>query len=299
MNSSFNLKIKEEIFFNLVNAKDNKAKDFLVYFFLLKFFKFEKNSDSILKSSRIEFLNSFMENYLLSLGISYWKKDRLIYFDKTNAQIIEKFKGKIKSKVKMNKKQNASFVFSSQFLLSGYINDPTSKYYHFEIRANSTWEKHILLKIFDEINIEPKERYKNNTHYLYIKKSSWISDILKFMNAPDAVFAFEDQRIERDFHAQLKKIDSISEYNNKKIISASKKQKIAIQFLIDKDLMKTFSENKVNLAYLRLENLNLSLEDLAFEYNKKYDKNFSKSTINHWLREFNSKYYFLIGKNKK
>ena len=294
---SFNLKIKEEIFEYLL--KEKQSRDILAYFFLLKHFREEDKKVFVLKKSRIDFLNSFIEKYLVSINISYWIKDDNLYFDKQNAELIERFKSKMKTQIKMNKKKNSSFILSSQFLLSGYINNPVSKYYHFEIRANSTWEKNVLKKIFDEINIEPKERYKNNAHYLYIKRSSWISDILKFMNAQQAVFSFEDQRIERDFVSQLKKMESISEYNNNKIQSASSEQKVSIEYLIEKNLMKSFNQKKQNLAYMRLKKLNLSLEDLAFEYNKKYNQNFSKSTINHWLREFNTKYNSLVGNGKK
>ncbi len=193
----------------------------------------------------------------------------------------------------LNSIEKRAFV-SSCFLSKGWINSPISKYYHLEIWIDNKEILFNLKKILEEFNIFFKVSKKNNRNLLYIKKSSMISDFLKIINSSQTLLYFEDERIVRDMISNINKINSIEEYNEKKIKESSDRQLESYFFIIENNLENNLTNNQKKIIKLKLQNKNLSLNDLTYMFNKLNKTNYSKSTINNWLKKIED-----ISKNNK
>lgn len=176
-------------------------------------------------------------------------------------------------------------ILSGLFLAKGTMTSPTSKFYHFELSFKDEIIFKLLKKIFRILNIKFSIYKKENKYHFYIKKATYISDLLKVMNASNALLYFEDQRIARDFISLTKKTESVEKYNKIKTHTAVEKQINAIKKLKIEKRFNKLSENLKNLANLRLKNPEDSLSDLSYKYNLIYKTNISRSTINSWIKK--------------
>jgi|GEM_PF-3235903 len=91
---------------------------------------------------------------------------------------------------------------------------------------------------------------------------------------------FEDARIERDFLATYKKMESIEAYNFEKTKKSAEEQIQFINKVLNSELKKELSVDQKRIASLRIKNPLFSLLELQMEFNTKYKKNVSRSTIN-------------------
>lgn len=57
-----------------------------------------------------------------------------------------------------------------------------------------------------------------------MKAGEKIADFLRLCNASDALFEFEDSRIQRDFYNQITRLDNCEVANEMKAMKAAKKQ---------------------------------------------------------------------------
>ena len=83
---------------------------------------------------------------------------------------------------------------------------------------------HTLEKIFISTNIVSEILIQKCKYVLYIKKSSFISDILKFMSAQNSMIKYEDKRISQDFSNQLHRLNNLDISNLKKTVNAANDQ---------------------------------------------------------------------------
>ena len=65
---------------------------------------------------------------------------------------------------------------------------------------------------------------RKNAYIVYLKAGDNIADFLKLCNASQALFDFEDSRIQRDFYNNLKRLDNCELANEMKALKAGKKQ---------------------------------------------------------------------------
>ncbi len=281
---SFNYNLKQEIVTSLIETK--KGND-LLFFLYLNFHANLKNDQLHIKLSKKPFLYQMIKNNLDNYNLKYLENQKPFKFivEKPNDLINQTLN--LMNPITFNnlEKDEPNNLLASFFVVKGYANTPKSKYYHLEIRLENELQLKTIKRILQTINITPKVNQDKNKTKLYLKNSSSISDVLKFMNAPKAVMYFEDIRIERDFLSSLTKINSIDVYNAEKTTTASHMQKQDILKIINSVSFTNLNKNKQNIAKLRLDNLHLSLNELTYKYNQTYGTNFSKSAIYHWLRE--------------
>ncbi len=283
-NQNFNYNLKQEIVDHLLET--SKGDD-LLFFLYLKFHAVLKGDKLHVKLSKKPYLYQMVRSNLDKRNLNYYEIPKPYKFVVQNPQnlVNQVYAFMEQDNLKRLEKKDPNDLLASFFVVKGYVNTPKSKYYHLEIRLDSEEQFIYVSNILRTINITTKVKKEGSKYKLYLKNSSSISDILKFMNAPKAVMYFEDIRIERDFLSSLTKINSIDVYNAEKTTAASHTQKQDILKIINSSLFTNLNENKQNIAKLRLDNLHLSLKELTYKYNQMYGTHFSKSAIYHWLRE--------------
>ncbi len=175
-------------------------------------------------------------------------------------------------------------ILAGFFIAKGSVNSPETKYYHLEIRTKDLETTSKLIEILRKYSFEPKKYETDKRLSIYFKKTTYVSDFLKIINAHEGVLYFEEMWISRDFSNAFTRLATIDIINLKKTVIASQKQIKMINILLDGNALRQHSLKYTQIAKIRLENPETNVSDLTRMYNKKYDTSYSKSAINHWLR---------------
>lgn len=184
------------------------------------------------------------------------------------------------------------------FLLSGSINSPQTSNYHLELQFNELIFASELQKLLSKkFNLNFKIIKRRNKYVLYLKKSNHISDFLKLLDCPEAVFNFEDKRITRELLNTINRYNNIDISNQQKIFNASLKQIEMIKEIKKINSFSELSDKCQILADLRLTYQDASLHELGGEYFKKTGEIITKSGVNHLMRELRKKYQELLSIN--
>ncbi len=191
---------------------------------------------------------------------------------------------------KMNEDEQRAFVVGA-FLSGGSVSYSTNKSnYHFEIRSRNKTYLTNIQKIFEIFNIEANIVNYRNAWKLYFKKSEYISDSLKLLGAIDALYQFEDFRIQRDFINSQQRLNNLDVSNINKTVIAANNQVKWIQTLKNKYAYDNLDEKTKIFCDIRLEEREASLETIAQIFEDKYDIKLTKSSINHMVRKIKNIY---------
>lgn len=239
--------------------------------------------------------NQFPEINFKVVTIKHKKtKDYLIeIFDLTNKIINELNlqENNLDFVSKIIKKHCIRAFIAGVFLVSGSINSPSTSNYHLELQFDQfhcakTIQK-LLLKNF---NLQFKIINRRSKFVLYLKKSNEISDFLKLLDCPQAVFQFEDQRITRELLNTINRFNNIDISNQQKTLNASLQQTEMINKIKELNSFNELSDKCQILADLRLNNQDASLSELGTLYYQKTGEMMTKSGVNHLMRELRKKY---------
>ncbi len=182
------------------------------------------------------------------------------------------------------KEDDLRVMMKALFLIRGYVSNFDSKFYHFEIRTISEYEIDFINFIFNKYEIYLKKQIKQNKTILYVKKATEISDILKIMNCDKSMMLFEDERISRSITSSYQRIEKVEDMNNRKIQDISDVQIKYINILKRNNFI-SLNEKERTIAEIRLNYPMYSLSDLTYVYNLTKNENYSKSSINNWLKK--------------
>ena len=172
--------------------------------------------------------------------------------------------------------------FAGMFLVSGSVNTPKTTNYHFEIVAFNKDTLNFVGELLQTFGIESKIFTRKSTyHTLYVKRSAWISDILKILGAVNSVHYFEDARIQRDMMVSIQRLNNTEIANRKKTISSSKKQIKEIDDAIEYLGIGSFNEFERLYIKLRKENEDCSINELCELMEDELKEEISKSRLNH------------------
>ncbi|WOO87924.1 DNA-binding protein WhiA [Mollicutes bacterium LVI A0039] len=167
------------------------------------------------------------------------------------------------------------------FICSGSVNNPhKNKQYHLEIVGQNKVYLDEIKKILQPFEIEMKMSKRKNNYPLYINKSEEIADFLKFIGSRNLLFEFEDVRIMRDFRSASNRMNNAEIANEAKQMAASLKQIRAIEKLKDAKQFDKLSEKTKQVAQLRLEHPDSTLNELS----SITQGDISKSNLSHHLR---------------
>ncbi|MDQ7983239.1 MAG: DNA-binding protein WhiA [Spiroplasma sp.] len=181
------------------------------------------------------------------------------------------------------------------FLVSGSINSPTTSNYHLELQFNDyQFVKTIQKLLLDNFNLDFKIIIRRNKFILYLKKSNDISEFLKLLDCPQAVFSFEDQRIKRELLNTINRFNNIDISNQQKTLVASLEQVKMITKIKELNGFNQLSDKCQILADLRLINQDASLTELSIFYYEKTGEMITKSGVNHLMRELKKTYRELL-----
>jgi DNA-binding protein WhiA len=185
--------------------------------------------------------------------------------------------------------KNDEFVrsyFSGIFLACGSVNSPENSNYHLEMALNDEeYAKYISKLAKTTFQLEFKTIKRRSNFVVYIKKSDKIVDFLIVIGATNSMFYFEDLRSTRDIKNSHNRLNNCLIANEIKSLENSKEQ-IKLFKLIDAKIgIKNLEDRLKDVAYLRIENEEASLSELADLYVEKTGIKISKSGINHRLKD--------------
>lgn len=191
---------------------------------------------------------------------------------------------------KMSLDQKKGFLIGS-FLNSGSICFSSEKSsYHFEIRSISFEYLDITKKILEFYNIKSSIINYRNIYKLYFKKSEYLSDILKIMDAENSMYQFEDNRIQKDFTNSLQRLTNLEISNINKTVIASKNHIKWIKFLKNRNILSTFDEKLQLFCKIRIKNPDCSLSMISEIMKEKYNINIPRTSLNHFIQKIKNKY---------
>ncbi|WP_031542557.1 DNA-binding protein WhiA [Mesoplasma photuris] len=174
---------------------------------------------------------------------------------------------------------------AGMFMAVGSVNAPTTTNYHLELQFKDKESAEYFIYIMEiyRFNFKILER-KNNKFICYVKKTSFISDFLAFIDASQSVMAFENERISRDVYNSINRINNIDISNQNKTLKTGLEQVEQINFLKENKLFFTLSNKAKALSNLRLENPDSSyvelqemMEDLGYQITKSGVSNLFKT----------------------
>lgn len=169
------------------------------------------------------------------------------------------------------------------FLATGSVNDPKNTNYHLEISSSEEDHANYIMKLMNRYVLNAKLIKRRNNYVVYIKSADKIADFLKVIGVSSQLARFEDFRIERDFMNSLRRIENCEVANEMKTQQAAKKQIEDILFIRRRLGFTTMDEKVRQVAILRLDYPEASLNELCMAYEAEYDEEISKSGMKHRL----------------
>lgn len=167
------------------------------------------------------------------------------------------------------------------FLAAGTVTDP-EKSYHLEISCTSQILANDVRKLINSfVDLHPKVSARKKNWAVYVKEAEQIKDILALMGASQQIFAFENVRMTKEIRNQANRINNCDHANIDKALKASEKHMAAINKIIDKRGLEFLPPKLYDVAVLRMENPEASLQELA----DMCDPPMKKSGINNRFRK--------------
>lgn len=177
-----------------------------------------------------------------------------------------------------------SVLVRELFVQFGSVTDP-AKQYHLDMCFINEDERDAVCEILAECSFDFKKstRKKQNVvkYVAYIKESSAIEDFLVFIGAQGAAFDIMNRKIVNELRGQANRMVNCDTANIEKQLAAGQRYADAIRGLMDSGRFDTLDEELKKTARLRLENEQLSLEDLG----RMLDPPVSKSGVRHRLEK--------------
>ena len=176
--------------------------------------------------------------------------------------------------------QLARLLIRESFIKKGFVNDP-NKEYHLEILFKSKKKEEQVKEIISNFGIDIKETKKGSDYMLYLKDGEEISSFLALIGATKAVLKFEEIRVIKDTRNNVNRLVNCETANLNKTINAAVKQIEDIKKLKRNKKFEILPDNLKELANLRLENPDLTYEELG----KMLSKPIGKSGVSHRLEK--------------
>ena len=265
-----NSKVAKYIYLSLKN---------LYPFFDIKLDFIKRNNKKTIYEINIQNVDSLLED----LGVDY-------------------FEGKIPKDIAYNDETIAGYI-AGTFLASGSVNSPKTTNYHLEVSVNGENYARWLQKLFGKykkLDIEPKIIKRRDKFVLYIKKSEQISNFLIVVGAPVTCMEFEDERVERDYYSSANRVANFDEANMTRASLNGKRQAKEVKFIDDVlGIHNLHNPKKELLCYLRMENKEASMIELAEMLSEELGTSITKSNVNHMFRSLHDLYIKLQGVKRR
>ena len=169
------------------------------------------------------------------------------------------------NRANVSSEELSSAFVRGAFLSCGSVSDPM-KSYHAEFCVPYKNLSSDLCKILSEItecNLTPKTVTRNGNYVVYFKGSEQICDMLTYIGAPLSAMEIMGTKAMKQVRNNVNRRINSEVANIGKIASASAKQLEAINIIKKTQGLETLPEDLKEIAYLRLENPEMSLRDLG------------------------------------
>lgn len=212
--------------------------------------------------------NVYINDYKINLkGNNFQIKTKRNYPDEfsnyeINSENLEELKG----------------VLRGTFMGSGTITDPQNRY-HLEILFDKLKNAKYINQILLEFGIKSNVMKRENKYIVYIEEGESISNFLAYIGANKSVLKFENTRVIKEVRNKVNRLVNCETANLNKTINTSVKQIEDIKYLKQIKKFNELTEKEQELANLRIENPNASLQELG----EMLDIKLSKSGVNHRL----------------
>lgn len=179
----------------------------------------------------------------------------------------------------------ARAYLAGAFMAMGSVNAPTKSNYHLEIATNEISHAQFIQKLMHRFDLPAKIITRRKQEVVYLKAADKIADFLRCIGAHESLMKFEDVRITRDFRNNFTRLDNCEVANEMKSQEAAQKQIADIQLLQQVNLFNHIDEKLVEIALLRLEYPEASLNELCAVYEATLGKSISKSGMKHRFKK--------------
>ena len=166
------------------------------------------------------------------------------------------------------------------FLAGGSVTDPL-KSYHLELATSHFHVGREVPALMQEAGFQPKATTRKGNYITYFKQSEHIEDLLTAIGAPLSAMDMMTAKLERDIRGSVNRRVNCDAANLDKLVAAAQHQIEAIHKLEECGLLSTQPAKLQEAAKLRLENPELTLNQLA----ALCDPPVTKSAFNHRLRK--------------
>ncbi|MCI8909489.1 MAG: DNA-binding protein WhiA [Oscillibacter sp.] len=166
------------------------------------------------------------------------------------------------------------------FFAGGSVTDP-AKRYHLELTTSHLQVSRELEVLLRECGYPPKSLARSGSFITYFKQSDQIEDFLTMAGAPVAAMRIMSAKLEKDLRNSVNRRLNCDSANLDKAVEAAQEQLEAIRRLREAGLLDRLPDKLRETAALRLENPELTLSELAGEF----DPPVTKSCLNHRLRK--------------
>ena len=166
------------------------------------------------------------------------------------------------------------------FFAGGSVTDPLKRY-HLELTTSHAQASRELDVLLRECGYPPQSVSRNGSFVTYFKQSDQIEDFLTLIGAPVAAMNVMSAKMEKDLRNSVNRRLNCDSANLDKAVLAAQEQMEAIRALQTAGLLDQLPDKLQMTAALRLENPELTLSELAEEF----DPPVSKSCLNHRLRK--------------
>lgn len=167
------------------------------------------------------------------------------------------------------------------FLACGSVNNPDTSNYHLEMNVAQQDYALLIEELMNRYELNAKMIKRRNKYIVYLKSAEKIGDFLRAIGASQSVMNFEMTRIDRSMANTVNRWNNCDIANEMKAMSASSAQIEDIAYVIDKAGIEVLDDKTQKVALLRLENPELTLNELAQAYTKKTGQKISKSGLHH------------------
>ncbi len=176
--------------------------------------------------------------------------------------------------------ETAKAVIRGAFLGGGSITEPTTRY-HLEVRLKNEEARNKFIDIIKKFNIEVKQLDRKYSCSIYIKDGEEISKFLALIGANSSVLKYEDIRVMKEMKNDVNRKVNCETANLGKTVNAAVNQIEAINKIKRRRKWNSLSPNLQEIANLRLENPDATLEELG----KMLSEPIGKSGVNHRLKK--------------
>ena len=169
------------------------------------------------------------------------------------------------------------------FLGAGYMSQP-GKGYHLEIYVESEAFAHFLAELMTEFGVRAGIVERRGRHVVYVKDGDGVVELLRVMEAPNALLEMENDRVLRSIRNDVNRLVNAENANVAKTVDASCRQVQDIQLIDDYIGLRRLPASLRQIAQARLDNPEASLTQLG----QMLSPEITKSGVNHRMRRLAS-----------